>query len=46
MERDLVPEWRLKYLDYKVRTQGRSPATHWARSLTAGTAREKESQGH
>jgi SPX domain protein involved in polyphosphate accumulation len=21
IERDLVPEWRLKYLDYKVRIQ-------------------------
>jgi hypothetical protein len=26
LERDLVPEWRLKYLDYKVRSRKR---TYW-----------------
>ena len=44
IERDLVPEWRLKYLDYKVRLLG-VLSLRWG-PLTVGPGWQEETQGH
>ncbi|KAK8208191.1 hypothetical protein IWZ01DRAFT_335394 [Phyllosticta capitalensis] len=44
LERELVPEWRAKYLNYKVITSGSIGATCPADS--GSTAWKEEAQGH
>lgn len=46
IERDLVPEWRLKYLDYKVRIQGTWLALALGALVNVPTGREEETQSH
>lgn len=44
LERDLVPEWKLKYLNYKARKQPSEimPPTR----LTCVSGRQEKAQGH